>query len=43
VGNRYLIVLYHSAARAAKRADAAADAAALAALQAEAGVDGVQR
>jgi pre-mRNA branch site protein p14 len=43
VGNRYLVVLFHSASRAAKRAGAAADADALRALQAEHGVDGVQR
>lgn len=43
VGGRYLVVLFHSAARAAKRAAGAADAAALKALQAEHGVDGEQR
>ena len=43
VGGRYLVVLFHSAARAAKRAAGAADAAALRALQAEHGVDGEQR
>ena len=43
VGNRYLVVLFHSAARAARRGAAAADAAALKALQEEAGVTGEQR
>ena len=43
VGGRYLVVLFHSASRAARRAGVAADAAALRALQAEHGVDGEQR
>lgn len=43
VGNRYLVVLFHSSARAARRGAAAADAAALKELQKQHGVDGEQR